>query len=202
MTNQSRWTLNNGTTLPDPGVRIFITVPGDEIPPITMPKFEPSADLARRAKDTYRSARANAHALIEDAIILVAAGRHARAFALAATALEEVGKSQYAADVSTGFIPGDDFNRVIRDHTFKSRYANRDVQFAPVMLPIVYDDGLPEALFNMRNDSPYSSSTNQALDSDFETDAKVLIDYVSAWLTEIESQEYIAERIGTKAFLK
>ena len=47
-------------------------------------------------------------------------GRHARAFALACTALEEIGKSQYAADVYTGFLPAHDFEKIIRRHHFKS----------------------------------------------------------------------------------
>ena len=58
--------------------------------------------------------------MVEDAEVLIAADRYARAFALAATALEEVGKSQYAADVSTGFLAGDEFDRNLRDHRFKS----------------------------------------------------------------------------------
>jgi len=61
--------------------------------------------------------------LLQEAQMLSSKGRHACAFALACTALEEIGKSQYAADVYTGFVPPDDFDKIIRRHEFKSAYG-------------------------------------------------------------------------------
>lgn len=57
----------------------------------------------------YRLAHSNAAHFVEEAQILFERGKYARAFFLAFTALEEISKSQLAADVSTGFISEEEF---------------------------------------------------------------------------------------------
>jgi AbiV family abortive infection protein len=57
----------------------------------------------------YPAAHNNAIELIQEAEILFERGRYCRAYALAFTALEEISKSQLAADVFTGLISRETF---------------------------------------------------------------------------------------------
>jgi AbiV family abortive infection protein len=67
----------------------------------------------------YRAAHNNAIELIQEAEILFERGRYCRAYALAFTALEEISKSQLAADVFTGLISRETFQKAYRDHREK-----------------------------------------------------------------------------------
>jgi hypothetical protein len=64
------------------------------------------------------------------------------------------------------------------------------------------DDQIAKELFKHRNEALYASPINKVDDAAFEHDAATLIEYCEAWLERIRSQEAVAERIGTKAFLK
>lgn len=201
----SRWVLSSGTELPEPDVPIYVresVVNGGQPPSLAFRRERPTKEIAQKAIDTYRWADDNAIALLQEAQMLASKGRHARAFALACTALEEIGKSQYAADVYTGFVPPDDFEKIIRRHEFKSAYPSRFVEFGPLIQPFLKDEHIAEELFKRRNDALYASPTNKMDDAAFEQDAATMIDYCETWLERIRSQEEIAERIGTKAFLK
>ena len=67
----------------------------------------------------YERAETNARELLQEAEILFDAGKFPRAYALAFTALEEISKSQLAADVYTGLITEEEFQRHYRDHKKK-----------------------------------------------------------------------------------
>jgi AbiV family abortive infection protein len=71
--------------------------------------------------ELYRSAHNNAVDLLAEAEILYEKGKHARAFFLGFTALEEISKSQLAADVFTGLIAEEEFFEYYRNH--KKRYT-------------------------------------------------------------------------------
>jgi AbiV family abortive infection protein len=107
----------------------------------------------RRHSTLTDGADGNAVALLEEARILADKGRHARAFALACIALEEAGKSQYAADVYAGFIPPGGFEQNIRTNQLKTGYANRVVQFGDLIQPFLRDEHTAEAIFKRRNDA-------------------------------------------------
>jgi AbiV family abortive infection protein len=124
----------------------------------------------------------------------------ARAFALACTALEEIGKSQIAADVYTGFLPHEPFEKAIRDHQLKSAYTSRSVQL--LSLRPITDLDTAERLFDRRNDALYASPDNEVQDSNFDHDATTMIRYCDAWLETIARTEQISERIGTRGFMK
>lgn len=196
--------LTSGLELPKPDVPWYVpqaVVDGSQ-PFGGFRSERPSAGVAQRALDTYRWAHENAIALLDNAQLLEAKGRFARAFAIAATALEEVGKSQYAADVSTGFIAADDFEKNLRDHRHKTQYAGRAVLAGDLQRPLLGVKDVAEHLFQRRNEALYASPTNRVQDEDFQHDARTLIAYCEAWLERIRRQEGLSERIGTKAFLK
>jgi AbiV family abortive infection protein len=203
MTN-SPWVLTSGLELPEPDIPWYVpqaVIDGQQ----SFGGFRsqrPSPDVAQRALDTYHWADENAIALLEEARFLEAKGRFARAFASACTALEEIGKSQYAADVYTGFISPDDFEKNMRNHRHKTRYAGRAVLSGGIQRPLLGDEKAAERIFDRRNQALYASPTKRVDDADFEHDARTMIDYCETWIERIRSQEEIAERIGTKAFLK
>lgn len=204
MQTTSRWLLSNGVELPEPDVPLFV-------PQEVIDGRQPFGGFrskrldqatARKALDTYQWAHDNAVELIEDAGLLARNGRHARALALACTALEEIGKSQYAADVHTAFIPAGGFEGNIRKHNLKTGYAARVVQSGEFLEPLLRDEETAKKIFRRRNDALYAWTDNKVKNDEFERDALTMIAYCMAWLERIRSQEEIAERIGTKAFLK
>jgi AbiV family abortive infection protein len=67
----------------------------------------------------YEAAHTNALELLSEAEILFEKDKYARAYALAFTALEEISKSQLAADVVTGFIEEEEFWTHYRNHKKK-----------------------------------------------------------------------------------
>jgi hypothetical protein len=67
---------------------------------------------------------------------------------------------------------------------------------------VLKDQHVADELFSRRNDALYASPTNEVDDAAFEQDAATMIDYCLTWSERIRRQEEIAERIGTKAFLK
>jgi AbiV family abortive infection protein len=67
----------------------------------------------------YEKALNNAEQLLRDAEILFERQRFARAYFLALTGLEEIAKSQLAADVWTGFIEEKEFRAYFEDHPKK-----------------------------------------------------------------------------------
>lgn len=200
-----RWMLSSGSELPAPDVPIYLEkslVEGGRAPRFEFRRGRLPREVAQKALDAYRWAGDNAISLLEEANLLSSKGRHARAFALASTALEETGKSQYAADVYTGFVSSEGFEKVIRRHEFKSAYASRFVSLGPLIQALLKDEQIAEELFKRRNDALYASPTNKVDDAAFEHDAVTMIDYCQTWIEGIQRQEELAERIGTKAFLK
>src|ERR1700704_465305 len=67
----------------------------------------------------YNASLKNAAELTEEAEILFEREKYARAYALAFTALEEISKSQLAADVFTELISDEEFQECFRDHRKK-----------------------------------------------------------------------------------
>jgi len=205
MSNET-WTLSTGLVLPEPGVTLYLpqeprVSSEGNAPSIAQRRTRPPPDVGRRAWDTYRRAHDNAVALLGEAGLLREHGMFARAFALACTALEEIGKSQVAADVYTGFLPHEPFEKAIRDHQFKSAYTTRSVLLLSLQ-PVLNDPKTAEQLFRRRNDALYVSPDNEVQDADFEHDATTMIRYCDEWLETIARTEAISERIGTRGFMK
>src|ERR1700693_5387915 len=69
--------------------------------------------------ELYRTAHNNALELLGEAELLFENKKYARAYFLAFTGLEEIAKSQLAADVYTGFIDQEKFWKYFKDHKRK-----------------------------------------------------------------------------------
>jgi AbiV family abortive infection protein len=166
-------------------------------------KFNQSAYLK-----LYRISHNNAIDLANEAEILFKAGRYCRAYALAFTALEEISKSQLAADVFTGLIPEQKFQKQYRDHKAKIGRMAWATNDAERYLSV---DGeaieVKEPTFVSRNDSMYVNIKDDEVISPTDVigqdDAEGIIHTVNVALHRIfEVTEVWGHQIGTKGFMK
>lgn len=166
----------------------------------------------------YRESHNNAIELSKDAKLLLKHGRYARAYALAYTALEEISKSQLAADVFTQFSKEEEFLKKYVNHKDKidrmewahidaSTYPHNFIWIGPDKEDVEKID--PEKpLWLKRQKSLYVdiddvSNITVPSESITENDAKNIIHIVDVALERIwEVTEYWGHQIGTKGFMK
>lgn len=202
------WIIRDKIELPEPGAMIYVSE--DFYKNSQKPKQAAKAmahdfndPIVKQAYGVYIKAHNNAVHLIQDAELLEQNGRYARAFAVAYVAFEEIGKSQFAADVYTGFMPKEQFVKMLKNHHFKGAYTKRTVLLHSSQdLSLNLDDKAASYMFELRNDALYASSNHEVKNEDFNEDAKTLIAYCEQWIERIIASEQLSERIGTKALLK
>ena len=164
---------------------------------------------AQKFLEIYSAAHGNAEDLLSDAELLMERKRYARAYVLAFTALEEISKSQLAADVYTGFISEDKFWDVYRDHTQKvgrmawasdeaRRYPDPETEdYLEVHEPEI--KSRMSALY-VECDRPTVKSPSELITGEM---AKSVIHTVRVALQQIvEVTDYYGHQIGTKGFMK
>jgi AbiV family abortive infection protein len=157
----------------------------------------------------YRCAHNNAVELLEDAEILFEKGKFPSAYALAFTALEEIAKSQLAADVYTSFITEEEFQEHYRDHKKKigrMAWATEDARRYLDAPEGDYVD-VEEPTFANRMDAMYVSLNDKKVASPSDViDAKAargIIHTVNVALQRIlEVTQVWGDQIGTKGFMK
>src|ERR1019366_517071 len=156
----------------------------------------------------HRAAHNNAIDLLAEAEILFERERYSRAYSLAFTALEEISKSQLAADVFTGYITEVEFQKVFLKHEKKIKrmawatndaedYLSSDGTFVEVQKPkfTVRNDAM---YVNLKDDKVYSPS-----DAIGRKDAQSIIHTVEVAFQRIfEVTEFWGHQIGTKGFMK
>jgi AbiV family abortive infection protein len=158
----------------------------------------------------YRLAHNNASDLLRDAEILLEKERYPRAYALAFTALEEIAKSQLAADVFTGLIEEEEFLKYYLKHEKKigrMAWATEDAKRYLDLLDGGEDLEIEKPTFGRRNDGMYVSLTNGKVVSPSDVisrdDARGIIHTVEVALRRIhEVTEFWGHQIGTKGFMK
>ena len=202
------WVIRNKIELPEPGVMICVSEDfyknKQKLKQTVAVKAHDFNDpLIKQAYGVYAKAHNNAVNLIQDAKLLLQNSRYARAFAVAYAAFEEIGKSQFAADVYSGFIPKEQFEKMLKNHHFKGAYTKRTVLLhSSHDLSLNLDDQAAAFMFELRNDALYASATHEVKNEDFKQDAKTLTTYCEQWIELIVVSEQLSERIGTKALLK
>ncbi len=170
--------------------------------------------------EIYRTAHNNAANLLREAGLLFDHKYFARAYTLAFTALEEISKSQFSADVFTGLCNGEDFNKFYRDHKEKIgrvAWAHLDANSYPHNMKWVGPDiddveriNPQEPDFQKRLDALYvgvdfqSQKIIKPEEQISESDAKEVIRIVEVALERIweVSGEFGGNQIGTKGFMK
>ena len=158
----------------------------------------------------FTAANNNAVRLLGSAEKLCEIGDYPSAYTLAYTALEEVVKSQRAADVHTGFAKEEELKKIFLDHKEKRHWGEWIVADATA--------GLHDADGNIIFIDPKIVSfenRNRGLYVDFENDkvvepkvaitrdmAKAMIRTVWGAIDQIIVKDFMGEQIGTKGFMK
>lgn len=165
--------------------------------------------------EIYRQSHNNAAALLTEARLLFENGHYARAYFLAYTALEEISKSQHAADVYTGYSNEVDFDRSFAKHNLKimrvgwAYYEAKDhpTSWIGPDLDDVEHIVVEEPLWKKRQDSMYvgllDSKVITPKSSITKKDARGIIHILETALEQIiQMTEYWGHQIGTKGFMK
>jgi len=170
--------------------------------------------------EIYKTAHNNAADLLREAELLFDHKYFARTYASAFTAIEEISKSQFAADVFTGLCKEDDFNNFYRDHRSKIErvaWAHLDANSYPHNMKWVGPDvddveriNPQEPDFQKRQDSLYvgidfkNQKIIRPIEQITEADAKEMLRIVEVALDRIweVSGEFGGNQIGTKGFMK
>jgi AbiV family abortive infection protein len=158
----------------------------------------------------YYACLENARGLLGDAELLLEKGSAPRAFALAFTAYEEIGKSQVVADFFNDQVAESEFASAFRLHHLKLAYLERIVRLSAGPLPegtIDYDIRKLNPLTARRNDGLYVSYVEgyeprrpaEALTAD---QAREMIDAAQQELESIDWAEELNGRIGSKGLFK
>ncbi len=158
----------------------------------------------------YLESLSEAYKLLEEAKVLFGNLSYQRAYFLGFSALEEISKSQLAADVFSGFISEDDFKKSYRDHKMKiSRveWIKLDGNSYPYFdydSTLIQDFDFQKKLKAMYVDVNFGEDKiSTPNDSVNEGDAKSIIRAVEIGLHRIyEVTEENGEQIGTKGFMK
>lgn len=168
--------------------------------------------------DIYREAHNNAVELFIEAQALYGRKSYARAYALAYTALEEISKSQFAADVYSGLNTEEQFKDFYRSHARKLervQWVHSDANSWPYNLRWIGPDeedvesiapGAP--VFSKRQGAMYvdvdfsAKKVTRPVDAVSDTDARDMLDLVEVAMHRIVSVEEDQGLIGTKGFMK
>ena len=165
--------------------------------------------MATNFLELYHCAHKNAVDLLQEAEILFDGGHYPRAYALAFTALEEISKSQLAADVFTGLITEEVFYDHYRDHKKKIGRMAWGTNDAKKYLdePDGYYVEVEKPKVANRMDALYVSINQETVISPSDVvsrdDARGIIHTGNVAIQRIcEMTELWGHQIGTKGFMK
>ena len=169
--------------------------------------------------EIYKEAHNNAVDLLKESKMFFDSKCYSRSYFLAFTALEEVSKSQLAADVFTGISKEEDFLKFYRDHQDKIkrvRWAHHDANSFPYNSRWIGPD--QDDIEIVAPKEPILKNRMDALYVDFDIntllikspseriklkDADEIIHIVDVALQRIwEMTEYWGHQIGTKGLMK
>ena len=160
--------------------------------------------------DMYIKSLNESKKLLKESEILLANDAYQRAYFIAFSALEEISKSQLAADVYTGFIEEDEFKKIYKDHKKKIDRV-KWIQLDGNQYPYFRWDNVRIDDFDFRKklQSLYvdvdfgSEAVLSPSDSVSKEDAEKIIKAVKVGLSRIYYiTEELGEQIGTKGFMK
>ncbi len=158
----------------------------------------------------YLASVSEAYKLLEDAELLLKNESFPRAYFLGMSALEEISKSQLAADVFTGLIKEDEFKKSFTNHKEKIKrvkWIQIDENSYPYFnsdLIQIKDFDFKKKLKSMYVDADFKlKEISTPDDSVTKKDAEGIIKAVKVGLHRIyEVTEEHGEQIGTKGFMK
>ena len=159
--------------------------------------------------ELHRTAHNNAVELLSEAEILFEKKKYPRAYFLAFTGLEEIAKSQLAADVYTGFRDEEEFWKYFKDHKGKIKrmawastdaehYLDLDLEtYLEIERPTI--TGRMNALY-VHFEGEKVKGPDDHITQD---DARAIIHTLRVAIDRIiEMTDYWGHQIGTKGFMK
>lgn len=155
------------------------------------------------------SCRENIVCLIEESEILFENKKYPRSYALAYTALEELGKYLIVCDYYIGSVSKEEFEKTFHHHGIKPGYLFNHVEFSEDSpLKIVYDEKKYEPYFKLRNNAMYvgwdkkSEIVNVPFHQVNKDIADSMIKLVKEQVKSIRFAEELNGRLGSKALYK
>ncbi len=158
----------------------------------------------------YSACMENAYALHEEAILLYAHGHYARAFFLAATAYEELGKGQIVADMFSDYVSDSEFKDAFRSHQLKFKYnaRNAHIETEPeISVTLVYEDAdtldiekASEASLYVEHDQNFMPlSPKEGVTKEY---ADMMLRRLEEEFKTIEYSEWLNQRVGSAGIFK
>lgn len=159
---------------------------------------------------TYLASISEAYKLLDEAELLLKNKSFQRTYFLGISALEEISKSQIAADVFTGLIEEDEFKNAYRDHKKKIsriewiKIDGNSLPYFSYDNILIKDFDFQKKLKSMYVDLDFDlNEISTPNDSVTENDAENIIKAVKVGLYRIyQVTEEDGEQIGTKGFMK
>lgn len=160
--------------------------------------------------ELYDACMNNAHGLINEAKLLLDNKHYARAFFLALTSFEEIGKGQMVADYFNDCITEEEFGNSFRDHSIKMSYNNRYISIPtdskePARLEYhpknskAFVEARMSALYVHYKGKYIPSTPEQQVDKKL---AQTMIRRVEEEISSINFALYLNQRIGSKGLFK
>jgi len=158
----------------------------------------------------YLASIAESYKLLNETELLYNNKSFQRAYFLGISALEEISKSQMAADVFTGLINEDEFKKAYRDHKKKIariewiKIDGNSFPFFSYDNVLIKDFDFQKKIKSMYVDIDFNlNEISTPNNSVTENDAKSIIKAVKVGLYRIyQVTEEYGEQIGTKGFMK
>lgn len=158
----------------------------------------------------YNACLRNASDLLTEARLLIDHGHIPRAFALAYTGWEEVGKAQLVGDYANDMVSQKEFEAAFRDHNLKSSYNWRQFVINKTDIndsTIEYDRNRAQAAFEKRQAAFYVAKRSDLkplspTENLIREEAETVIRSLAKELKQIREADAIAERIASASFLK
>jgi len=167
----------------------------------------PDKKTIRNLFPIYRACMNNAQDLLDEAELLYRNNFFQRAFFLALTSYEEIGKAQIVADYITDIVAKEEYEKAFKDHDLKYAYNRRFIQ--------INQNGTSELIYNKSEIKEFVGKRMNALyvgvnknqpkipkNEISNDDAIEMIDIVKDYLYEIFHSEWLNQRIGTKGLFK
>jgi len=154
----------------------------------------------------HNACRENAAVLLNEAELLLKNGFYPRAFFLALTAFEEIGKSEIVADYHNRCVAKEEFEGAFKDHKLKIAFNERHISIESGNL--TYDRRDASTLWEKRLQALYvQCKGDYDLQKPSEVirkiDAQNMIDRVKQTFGKALSAEWLnSPRVGSKALLK
>ena len=166
--------------------------------------------IVMKLLELYDACLKNAESLLEEARLLFRNGFFPRAFALAHTGWEEIGKAQLVGDFLNEMVSQEEFEQAFKDHKLKSAYNWRRFVLNPDNIAdstIEYDRSKATNAFEKRQAAFYVQKKEDYVpvipsQQVSRQEAAAVIDALMKELTQIREFDAMNERVGSASFPK